>query len=54
LRKRIDEWIDKDSSQANEHPKMASETNTVARALLKAGAHYTGIAQKCEGFFQKK
>jgi hypothetical protein len=53
LRKRIDEWIVKDSPQANEGPKMAPDANTVARALLKAGAHYTGIAGKSEGFFWK-
>jgi hypothetical protein len=53
--KTFDEWIAKDSPQSEQAAEAGfGELQYLDEALLKAGAHYTGIAGKSEDFFLGK
>jgi hypothetical protein len=55
LRKRFDEWIAKDSPLSGQAAEAGfGELQYLDEGPVKAGAYYTGIAQKSEEFFRVK
>jgi hypothetical protein len=54
LRKRIDEWIVKDSPQADELLKKASPTHTVTRPYERPARTIPELAKYVRVFFRKK
>jgi hypothetical protein len=55
LRKRIDEWIAKDSPLSEQAAEAGfGELQYLDEGPVKAGAYYTGIARKSEEFFRAK